>query len=429
VVTTGAQARPLETGYASPRRIVARPSRKIRVLLVITRLAIGGATKVVLNCAEHLHRHPDFEVKLLTGPVPAGRTDMTPWARDRDIDVRMVPSLTNQISLVDNLKGVAEIRNIVAEGDYDIVHTHSSVAGVVGRIAAAAAGTPVIVHHVHGWGLRDSMPRMARMVYLSLERLCASFTDRLIVVAKPDIQKGLAHRIGKAEQFVLIYNGIELDEFRRQIDAQRMRSELGLEPDSKLVGMIGRLDEQKNPLELIRTAAIVVGAYPGVQFLIVGDGPLRPDCERLIASLGLHKRVLLLGYRSDVPNILSILDLTVMSSLWEGLPIAFLEAMAAGKPIVANDVDGARDVVADGETGYLVPPHQLSEMAERILTLLNDEARCRDMGLNGQARSRSFSIEKMLRSLESLYRELHLDAQLRRSGLEMIGQGYPRTLA
>jgi glycosyltransferase involved in cell wall biosynthesis len=275
----------------------------------------------------------------------------------------------------------------------------------------------VIVHHVHGWGLREGMSRLTRMVYLGLEQLCARLTDRLIVVGKPDIQKGLAHGIGSEEKFVLIYNGIEVEKFCQQIDGQGLRSELGLEPDSKLVGMIGRLDEQKNPLDLIRTAAIVVEAYPGVQFLIAGDGPLRAECKQLIKSLGLEGVVFLLGYRSDIPAILSILDLTAMSSLWEGLPIAFLEAMAAGKPVVANDVDGARDVVVDGETGYLVPPHRPPAMAERILTLLNDEEQCEDMGLVGQERSEFFSIERMVGALESLYRDLFLDAQRSRSGL------------
>jgi glycosyltransferase involved in cell wall biosynthesis len=405
VKDTGVHRR-AETGWAEVQGDhSARPVRKIRVLLIITRLAIGGATNVALRIADHFHRHPDFEVELLTGPVPAGRTDMTPWACERGIEVRVVPSLINHISPVDNLKAVVDIGRIISAGDYDIVHTHSSVAGVVGRLAAFTTRTPVIVHHIHGWGLREGMSRLTRTVYLGLERLCASFTDRLIVVSKPDIQKGLAHQIGREDRYVLIYNGIELNEFRKQADRRQICSELGLDPDGKLVGMIGRLDEQKNPLDLIRTAALVVKANSGVQFLIAGDGPLRPECEEAISSLDLEDKVFLLGYRSDVPELLSILDLTVMSSLWEGLPIAFLEAMAAGKPIVANDVDGARDVVVDGETGFLVPPHEPARMAEQLLRLLGDETLCGEMGQLARERSNYFSIERMTRSLESLYRE------------------------
>lgn len=409
---------PAETGRERDRlEIVERPGRKIRVLLIITRLAIGGATNVVLNIADFLNDHPDFEVQLLTGPVPAGRTDMTYWAVDRGIDVRVVPSLINHISPLDNLKATADIRRIIAQGNYDIVHTHSSVAGVVGRLAAFTAGAPVIVHHVHGWGLHEGMSGLTRMLYLNLERLCARFTDSLIVVSKPDIKKGLAHRIGREGKFVLIYNGIALEDFQQQVDDQQLRSELGLDPVCKLVGMIGRLDEQKNPLDLIRAAAIVIKSYPEVQFLIAGDGPLRPECEQLIKSLDLENGLFLLGYRKDVARILASLTLTAMSSLWEGLPIAFLEAMAAGKPIVANDVDGASDVVIGGETGFLVPPHQPSKMAEQILTLLNNEALCNEMGRTAQERSSRFSIQGMVGSLESLYKDLYFADQYRKSGL------------
>jgi glycosyltransferase involved in cell wall biosynthesis len=280
------------------------------------------------------------------------------------------------------------------------------VAGIIGRLAARAAKTPVIVHHVHGWGLKEEMSTGMRMVYLGLERLCAMFADRIIAVSRPDIQKGLALHIAGEDKFALIFNGIELDKFRQPVDDQQLRSELGLEPDSKLVGMIGRLDEQKNPLDFIRAAAAVTKNDVKVQFLIVGGGSLRPECERLINELNLKEKVFLLGYRNDVARILPILTITAMSSLWEGLPIAFLESMSAGKPIVANNVDGASDVVIDGETGFLVTPHRPLEMAERILVLLNNEALCEKMRHVAQQRSSFYSTQRMVRQVESLYKEL-----------------------
>lgn len=386
-------------------------SRKIRVLLIITGLATGGATNVVLDIASHFNNHPDFDIQLLTGPVPAGKNDVTHLAYERGITTRVIPSLINHINPIVNAKAVADIWRIIVQGNYDIVHTHSSVAGVVGRLAAFAARTCVIVHHVHGWGLQEGMSTGTRMLYLGLERLCAKFTDRIIAVSRPDIQKGQAHGIGREDKFALIYNGIALEEFRQPVDDQQVRSELGLDPDCKLVGMIGRLDEQKNPLDFIRAASIVTKSYSKVQFLIVGGGSLRPECERLINELNLKEKFFLLGYRNDVARILSTLTITAMSSLWEGLPIAFLEAMTAGKPIVANNVDGASDVVIDGETGFLVPPHQPSKMAERILYLLNNEKLCNEMGHIAQQRSRHFSTQRMVRQIESLYRELHSAAQ------------------
>jgi exopolysaccharide biosynthesis polyprenyl glycosylphosphotransferase len=386
-------------------------TRNIRVLLVITGLATGGATNVVLDIANHFKNQPEFDVQLLTGPIPPGRNDVTHLAYDLGISTQVIPSLINQINPIANLKAIADIRRIMVEGKYDIVHTHSSVAGVVGRLAAVAAGVPVIVHHVHGWGLHDGMPGWTRVLYLVLERLCAKYTDRIIAVSKPDIQKGLIQGIAKKDKFSLIYNGIDLEKFRQEVEDQQLRAELGLDPDSKLVGMIGRLDQQKNPLDLIEAASIVVKRYPKVQFLVVGDGSLRPDCERLIDELKLKDKFFLLGFRSDVEKILPILTVTAMSSLWEGLPLAFLEAMSAGRPIVANDIDGASDVVVNGETGYLVTPHKPEEMAERILTLLNDETLCDEMGRVAQQRSENYSLQSMVGKIGSLYKELHFAPQ------------------
>jgi glycosyltransferase involved in cell wall biosynthesis len=200
-----------------------------------------------------------------------------------------------------------------------------------------------------------------------------------------------------------------LKKFRQQIDRQKVFSDLGLDPQAKIVGMIARLDQQKNPLDFIRAAAIVIKKYPKVQFLIAGDGSLRSECESLIDQLNLRGSFFLLGYRDDVDKIMPILTFTVLSSLWEGLPVVFQEAMSAGKPIIANDVDGARDVIIDGETGYLVTPHQPQEMAERILYLLDNDAICTEMGLTAQKQSERFSGDQMVQNIASLYRELSMN--------------------
>ena len=395
-------------------------SENIRVLLVITGLATGGATNVVLELASHFNERPGFDLDLVTGPIPPGRTDVTYMAYDRGIPTQVIPNLVNHISPVTNLKAVRDLRRIMIEGHYDIVHTHSSVAGIVGRIAALSAGIPVIVHHVHGWGLHDGMSSVTKQLYLQLERFCARFTDRIIAVSGPDIQKGLERGIGRQDKFSLIYNGIDLCKFRQEADDQQLRCELGLAPDSALVGMIGRLDEQKNPLDLIRAAAIVTKSYENVQFLIIGDGALRSECEQLIEELHLKEKFFLLGYRNDVARILPKLTITAMSSLWEGLPLAFMEAMSAGKPIVANNIDGARDVVVDWETGFLVPPHQPQAMAERIITLLNDDTLRNHMGCVAKRLSENYSLDRMVEKVEILYRDLYATAQSQRHPLRNL---------
>ena len=382
-----------------------KPKRKCRVLLVITRLTIGGDTNVVLDIANHLNSQPNFEAHLAAGPVSEHEIDLTHLAHKNEIPTKVIPSMVNKIDPWLNLKAVAQLRRVIIQGKYDIVHTHSSVAGVIGRLAALLANVNIIVHHVHGWGMQKDMSRLNKMLYLGLERICTRFTDCMIAVSKPTIEKGLANHICTKDKFALIYNGIPLERFRQPIDEKQVRFKLGLNPDNKIVGMIGRLDEQKNPLDFIRAASLVVNDYPDVQFLIAGDGSLRTECENLIDALNLRNKFFLLGFRDDIDKIIPMFTLTVMSSLWEGLPVVFQEAMSAGKPIVANDVDGASDVVINGETGFLVTPHQPQEMAERILFLLKNDSLCEEMSHTARKRSEYFSNQRMVKEIESLYRD------------------------
>jgi glycosyltransferase involved in cell wall biosynthesis len=384
-------------------------NRKIRVLLVATRLTIGGELNVILDIASYLNSHPHFEVHLAAGPVPPQEVDLTYLANERGIPFVKIPSMVTYISPWRILRSSTELYTHIRQGKYDVVHTNNAIAGVAGRLAAVLARVPVIIHHVHGWGLQNDMSKLTRMFYVASERFCATFSSRLIAVSKPNIEKGIANRICKEDKFALIYNGIDLEHFQQQVDKQAVCMELGLDPECKIVGMIGRLDKQKNPLDFIRAAAIVVKNYPKVQFVIAGDGMLRPQCESLIKELNLAGKFFLLGYRNDINHIYPILALTALSSLWEGLPVVFQESMIAGKPIVANDVDGARDVIIDGKTGYLVTPHQPQEMADRILTLLNDENLCDQMGVTAKRHAQRFSSENMIKQVLSLYIELLKD--------------------
>jgi glycosyltransferase involved in cell wall biosynthesis len=385
---------------------LASLKRKIRVLLVATRLTIGGDMNVILDIASFLNSHPNFEVHLAVGPVPPQEVDLTYQANERGIPLIMIQSMVTEISPWRNLRSSAELYTHIRQGKYDIVHTHNAIAGAVGRLAAILARVPVIIHHVHGWGLRNDMSKMVRWFYVGTERFCAKFSSRLIAVSKPNIEKGLENNICTADKFALIYNGINLKNFQQQVDRQAVCQDLGLDPECKIIGQIGRLDKQKNPLDFIRAAAMVIEKYPKAQFIIAGDGILHPECETLIKELNLTGKFFLLGYRNDINRIYPILALTALSSLWEGLPVVFQESMIAGNPIVANDVDGARDVISDGKTGYLVTPHQPQEMADRILTLLTNEELCAQMGITAKQHAGRYSSENMVKQIVSLYIEL-----------------------
>ena len=388
---------------------LANLKRKIRVLLVATRLTIGGELNVILDIANYLNSHPHFEVHLAAGPVPPQEVDLTYLANERGIPFVKIPSMVTYISPWHILRSSAELYAHMRREKYDVVHTNNAFAGAAGRLAAGLARVPVIIHHVHGWGLQNDMSKLARMIYVASERFCASFSSRLIAVSKPNIEKGLVNNICKEDKFALIYNGIDLKNFQQQVDRRAVCSDLGLDPECKIIGMIGRLDKQKNPLDFVRAAAMVVEKYPKAQFIVAGDGILRPECESLIKELNLTEKFFLLGYRNDINRIYPILALTALSSLWEGLPVVFQESMIAGKPIVANDVDGARDVIINGETGYLVTPHQPQEMADRILTLLNDEKLCDQMGVTAKGHAQQYSSENMIKKIVSLYIELLKD--------------------
>lgn len=382
------------------------PARKLRLLLVITRLTAGGDTNVLLDIARHFTNHPIIEAEIAAGPVPENEIDLTPIAHENQIPTSIIPTLSNRPDPRHMIRAVMDLRRLMRRRQYDIVHTHSSAAGIVGRIAARTVRVPIIVHHVHGWGLQEGMSPPMRCAYLRLERLCARFTDRLIAVSRATVQKGLACCIASQNKFALIYNGINLSEFCQEVDTLKLRLDLGLDRDCKLVGMIGRLDRQKNPLDFIRAAALVVRRCPQARFLIVGDGALRGECERLINEFNLQQRCILLGFRNDVAQILPLLEVVASTSLWEGLPVAFQEAMCAGRPIVANDVDGVSEVVRNGETGYLVAPHSPQVTADRILRLLfDDELRIR-LGARARLDSKRFSTAQMLQDIELLYTQL-----------------------
>ena len=365
---------------------------------------------MVMDIANHLLSNPSFSPHIAAGPLPPHEISLTHILFDKGIPLKEVPGMGNHIDPLLGLKAFLRLRSIIADGRYDIVHTHSSVAGVLGRMAAASMKVPVIIHHVHGWGLQEGMSKALQSTYVGLERLCAKYTTRMIAVSEPTLQKGLQLNICPEGKFKLIYNGISLDRFRKKHDREQICIELGLNPSCKIVGMVGRLDKQKNPLDFIKASALVAQQYANVQFIIVGDGALRNDCECLIRTLNIGDRIRLVGYRSDVERMYNIMSVFALSSLWEGLPIVFQEAMTAGKPIVANDVDGASDVVHEGETGYLVAPHHPEEMAERILTLLQHEDQCRRMGEKARKYAECFSVNVMTRSIEMLYRELLADA-------------------
>lgn len=397
-----------DEGSRSPHLAgVARPplklQRPLRVLHIITRMIVGGAQEnTMLSCA--LIDAKRFPSTLLTGAETGIEGELHGESRERGVRMVIEPSLVRRLSPWHDLVATYKLWRMLRRERYDVVHTHSSKAGILGRIAAWLAGVPVIVHTSHGWGFNREQPWYEYWTYVWLERFCARISTALIVVGAPGREEGLSLGIGKPEQYRLIRSGIEVQAYRdARITRDEARRRLALPPDAFVIGCVGRLGEQKAPLDLLAAFMPVAESRPEAHLVFVGDGPLSADLEQAIARAGLTGRVHLTGLRRDVPELMRAFDVFALASRWEGLPRVFPQAMAAGLPIVATRVDGAPDAVTPGENGWLVEVGDTRGMAERLRALATSPETARRMGAAGQARVDEFSAQRMVQDLANLY--------------------------
>jgi len=346
-----------------------------------------------------------WAVEVLSGPQTGSEGSLIREIQERGIPLTIEPMLVREINPRKDLLALLHLTRYIREGHYTIVHTNSSKAGILGRLAARLAGTPVIVHTVHGWSFHDYMSPATRWLYILLERLTARFTDAMVVVARSDIAKGLRAGVGRSEQYHLIRSAITLDEFDpTKADRAAIRRELGLPLDAPVLGNVGRFSTQKNPLDWVRVAGRVAHELPECRFLLVGDGPLRRDVEAALAAENIADRTVLTGLRRDVPRLLAAMDVFLLTSLWEGLPRVIPQAMSMGVPVVASRADSTEEVIIQGQTGYLCRPGDLDGMATHCLQLLRDPARRQTMGASGRAYvAQEFDVRSMVARIAALY--------------------------
>ena len=377
---------------------------RFRVVQLITRLIVGGAQEHAIAAAEKLDP-ARFDSQLWTGAETGSEGSLLEDARRRGVRVRVLPHLVRRVDPVKDARVTLELARLFRQERLDLVSTHSSKAGIVGRLAARLASVPVVVHTVHGWGFHEHMPARTRRTYEVLERFLARHTDRLASVSERTTRAGLEAGVGRPEQYVLIRSGVPLERFHPdEACRRRVRAGLGWPADGPVVGSVGRLSPQKNPLDFTRAAARIAATHPDARFLYVGDGPLRADIERELDATGLRDRVALAGLRDDVPDLLRALDVFVLTSLWEGMPRVVLQALATGVPVVAYDIAGIAEAVRDGRNGFTVPPGDVAALADHVIRLLDDDGQ--RAGLGRRAREdfdESFSEEGMLRRLDALY--------------------------
>jgi len=384
-------------------------SEPLRVLHIITRLIVGGAQENTLLSVEGLDKLSEYEVTLVTGVDNGPEGDLLERAR-RTTRLVVVPELGRSISPLADLNAFWKLYQLIRKGRYHIVHTHSSKAGVLGRVAAKLAGTPIIVHTLHSLVFHEYQPWIVNRLWRAVKKLCAPMTDHFISVSEIISQKAIAAGIDRSEKFTTIYSGMELDWFlKAEADPNAVRREFGIPDDALVVGKIARLFLLKGHDQLMDAAPAIVKRQPGVRFFLVGDGVLYDHLRRRALDAGILENFVFAGLipRERIPEMLSAMDVLVHTSLREGLARVLPQALAMGKPCVSFDIDGAPEVVIPDETGYLVRPGDSDGLADAITRLLDDPALRIRMGEAGKRKvDPAFRAETMVNEISNVYKEL-----------------------
>jgi glycosyltransferase involved in cell wall biosynthesis len=365
----------LTANDAATERTLAHASvRRLRVAQVVTKLS-AGAGGITLRGALALDRS-----RFSTTIVTAEGGSLISRAEEAGLQVIRMRHMAPDMRPLSDVRGVGELTRILADGDFDLVHTHSSKAGGLGRIAARRAGVGAVVHSFHGFPFHEFQSAARRRAYLAAERWLARLTDYFLADGTIVAAEAVRLKIAPPERITAIASPIDGDIPVVSEGARRQaRLLLGLPRDAKVVGTMARLDAQKAPLDMVEAFAAL--RRPDVRMVWVGDGGLRAKTERLIARRGLADRFMLLGERADVPALLPGFDVFAMSSLYEGLPCALIEAMTCGVPVVATAVNSVPEIVISGKTGLLARPRDpvsLSRALEHMLDHPLEAARMAD---------------------------------------------------
>lgn len=350
----------------------------------------GGDSVLILELGRAA-RERGFEVDVL-----ATDPRFQDAVRGEGLGLVDLDAIRREIRPLWDLRGLARLTRFLSGSPYTLVHTHTTKPGVVGTLAARRAAIPAVMHTVHLFPFHEETGRVVTAAYVGAERIAARWCDRIVTVSEFQRDWALRVGIGSPTKVISIPNGVPTERAQPKRSREDVRAELGV-GDGFMLLSTGRLAEQKGLEYLIRAAALLRSDLPEAKIVLAGDGPLREKLSRLVSDLRLEETVSVLGHRSDVGDLLAASDLVVLPSLWEGLSISLLEAMAAGKPVVTTSIGSNREVTNDGETAALVPPKDPESLAEAIRSLATDRSRLEELGSRGQQVQRErYALPRML---------------------------------
>jgi len=391
----------------------------LKIVHIITRMDMGGSAQNTLLTALH-HDSQHYNVWLIKGStLESAMTkaetrlveDQLETAKKRGIEIIDVPSLVRRISPINDLRALVALFRLMRKLEPHIVHTHTSKAGILGRLAAWMARVPIVIHTPHGHVFYGHFGRSLSRIFLQMEKLLGRITHHQIALTPEEGNDYLNLGVAKSKNISVIHSGVDLNCFKRSAtESNPKRNELAIPPNSLVVGYVGWLIPIKGVTYLVNAMAEVVQRHPNSLLVLVGKGDEKGEEEtklsKQVENLGIADHVRFLGWRPDVDEIMGCFDIFVLPSLNEGMGRVLVEAMATGLPIVASSVGGIPDLVKDGENGLLVPPADAGALKRAISDLLSDKAKRKRMGETGKRMCRPYSVEAMVEKIDNLYSRL-----------------------
>jgi glycosyltransferase involved in cell wall biosynthesis len=387
----------------------------MRVTHIITRLVVGGAQENTVASVFGLRRKPGVEVHLISGPTTGPEGSLEPAFDHTPGLLTRAPALVRQVHPLKDWLALRQLEKILREQKPDLVHTHSGKAGILGRLAARRAGVPVILHHIHGPSFGPFQGGVANWTFTAAERHAARVTTHFVCSAQAMTRLYLAAGIGRPEMFTRVFSGFPVDPFLNATNDPALRGRLGLGENHFVIGKIARLFKLKGHADLLAAFQKILPQLPQARLLLVGDGALRNEIENQVRATGLQGKVIFTGLMppGDVPRYVGIMDCLAHLSSREALSRALPQALAAGKPVVAYDFDGADEVCLEGETGFVVRTGDTTAVAQRLLQLAADAPLRERLGRRGQQFVRdNFAVEQMVDKLYALYLKLAADVKM-----------------
>ncbi len=389
--------------------------KRIKVLHIITVFSIGGATENTLFTVEGL-KSLGYDVSILTGPNIPSEGSLFKAAWQSEVNVTVINELRRSIHPFYDVIAFFEIFKIIRKGKFHIVHTHSSKAGLLGRLAARCARTPIIIHTIHGLPFHKYQNKLIHFLFIFAEKVGTAISDKVVTVTNTIIDEMLTAGISRRNKFVMIRSGFFVERFMKQDDMrQELKEKLGLLKDNIVVGKVARFSLLKGYNYIIEAIPEIVKQVPKVMFLFVGSGELEQEMRQRAKELGISNYIIFAGLveQEKMPYYISIMDVVVHTSLLEGLARVLPQALAAGKPVVSFDINGVHEVVIEGKTGYLVDPESPKQLVKAIVNLINNPQLAQELGANGaEFVKESWTVSAMVDEIHKVYCQLLKEKKL-----------------